>query len=424
MIITFLKFIYIVVTALAAPIVYFYLRFLSAKTPKYGVKAKELLGFVPKIDYEHPLWIHTVSVGESIGAIPLIKEIRDKNPNLKIVVTTSTTTSRQLYKNIGSNITHLYCPLDSTCAIKRFLKRVNPQGLVIMETELWPNILRETNKLNVPITIINARLSDRSFGRYKKINSYFKELIGNKISYICCQNLNDLNNFKSLGISEKKLATTGSLKFDIKTSNSFYERAQSYQEFFNNKLVFTVASTHEGEDLIVLNLYKKLKLKFNNLILLLIPRHPERFDSVYELACKENLKTQKRSDSKFDNDVEVIIGNTMGELPFYFLLSDLILMGGSMVDIGGHNPIEPIAYNKPTLTGPYIRNFNKIYKDLVKEQATKIIALEDLESQITELLQNSENRELLAKNGQQFLKANSGAQEKTYHILKDIYQLQ
>lgn len=410
---------YKIVTTLIAPLVIIFL-LIKGKKPKYGKRIVELLGFVPKKDYKHPLWFHTVSVGETMGALPLIKEFAKTYPQLQILVTTTTTTACALYCKLPTNITHLFAPLDSVCAVQRFIKIVQPRGLVIMETELWPNLLTKLHSLHIPIMLINARLSDQSCIKYQKLGKFFTETVGKNITHISCQTHKDAQNFAQLGFNPKKLSVSGSLKFDVSINQPNTHDILPQ----NNIPVLVVASTHDGEEQQVLDIFKNIKKDIKNLVLIIIPRHPERFNSVYKLCLENGLSTTRRSQNNFSfNNTDVFLGDSMGELPLYFKFATVVLMGGSLVDIGGHNPLEAIACKRAVVSGPYVRNFKQIYTDLQQHNATIVCPTNKLEDVIKHILLNKNEREVLIKNASTFLTENKGATQKTMLHIKSIMNL-
>lgn len=413
---------YKVTTTIIAPIIALF-QFCRRKKPPYGHRAWEFLGVVPKIDYHKPLWFHTVSVGESMGAIPLIRTLATENPSLNIVVTTATTTARELYRKMPENVTHLYVPLDSVCAVKRFINRVKPRGLIIMETELWPNLLSALHQKNIPCILINARLSQRSTARYHKLGALFTVAVGQHLTHICCQSKQDAANFASLNLAPQIIETTGSLKFDVKMDQQYQGESAQFTRLIKGRPVLAVASTHEGEEEQVLSIYQQIKKELPELLLIIIPRHPERFAHVFQLCRAKGFKTSRRSQNDLTPQSDILLGDSMGELPFYFGCATLVLMGGSLVDIGGHNPLEAIACNRPVVSGPFVRNFKKIYADLEKEEASLCIELDELPAKLLELLKDQELRNQMCHRATSFLEANSGATAKTLATIKKFIKL-
>jgi 3-deoxy-D-manno-octulosonic-acid transferase len=414
-----IKIIYLLFTLSLAPFIYLKMR-LGKSTPSYGKDAIQVLGFIPKKNYIHPVWFHTVSVGESMGAIPLIKEFAQRHPQLQIVVTSSTTTSKELYKPLSNIVTYLFAPLDSPCAVHRFVNRLKPSALIIMETELWPNLLSKLSYKNIPVIVINARLSNKSAKRYSVIKNCFNNYIGNHVTKILCQTVDDKNNFEKLGIDDNKLKITGFLKYDIKPNISQITMGKKLKEKILDKLVYVAASTHEGEDEILLEQYKEIHSKAPNTMLILIPRHPERFEAVTTLSKKMGFRTANKSLNNLDAYTDVLIGDSMGELPMYFSMSDLVFMGGSIANIGGHNPLEAIALGKVVVSGEIIYNFKQIYKELYSKDACILGNVNNLPNIIYNLLIDTKKREKIALNAYKILQENKGSTEKTLKIIEEV----
>ncbi len=412
-------------TALLAPVVSYWVQ--KKASVSYGDSGTQLLGKVPKIDYKNPVWFHTVSVGESQGAKPLILDFHKQYPEIPILVTTTTATGKEVYKNLDNVLCHLFAPLDSPLAVKRFLDATKPRLYVTMETELWPVLLQELNKRNIPVIVMNARLSDHSCKNYHYLGKVFKDLIGNRAARFICQTQGDCNNFKKLGVSDDQLSVSGSIKFDIMPDSEGIEKGRKWRSNIeacsskDRKFVLTVASTHQGEDEIILNCFTKLKQRFPELVMVLIPRHPERFSDVAKLLEASGFKVIRRSTSTdLTNDgslPDIILGDSMGETTSYFTMSDLVFMGGSLVDIGGHNPLEPASLDIPAVTGPYIRNFLKIYRNMEEQSATLVIPQENLEEKLAMLISDANLLKTMVTNSHKFMEMNRGAKERT---LKEI----
>ena len=405
-----LKCAYNLLTNIIAPLI-FIKKAIIKSNPPYGSRVKELAGNIPKKDYHNPIWFHTVSVGETQGAIPLIKKFHNLYPDISIVVTTTTTTSAELYKKLDY-VTHLYGTFDASFMVKKFTERLKPRALIIMETELWPNLLDNLSKQHVPVILMNARLSDKSASRYRKLGRAFDELISGKIVRFICQTEADKSNFASLGVTGDKLTVSGSLKYDIEIPENIHKTG-FFASIPDERPVLCVASTHDGEDEKVLSIFGKIKKKIPEILMIIVPRHPERFISVFNLAQKAGYKTANKTDGAIEKTTEIVIGNTMGEMTLYMGVSTIVLMAGSLTDIGGHNPLEAIAVNKPVITGASIRNFKKIYQELEKADATVVATEDNLADTIIDLLLSHEKRESMNHHAQKVLLNNRGAIDRT-----------
>jgi 3-deoxy-D-manno-octulosonic-acid transferase len=427
-------------TAILAPFFAMFIRFRS-RTP-YGTRWRELLGYVPETDYGSPVWFHTVSVGESMGAKPLIMEFRKTHPDIPVLVTTTTATGAAVYDSVRNMVTHLYAPLDSPLAVKRFLNRVNPRLYVTMETELWPVLLGELKKRGIPALVMNARLSDRSRDRYLRAGKLFPEAIGDRITRFICQTPADLANFAKLGIPDSRLAVSGSIKFDITPDTRAFEEGRALRKRLSERknpegssleespdrepLFLTVASTHRGEDPLALEMFREIRKTVPSLVLVLVPRHPERFQEVWDLIGESGFRRSRRT--QLENELkdpsfalpEVILGDSMQELYLYFGMADLTLMGGSLIDIGGHNPLEPAALGVPVVTGPFIRNFRKIFQEMAAKKASRVIPNETLARDLAALLRDPEELKKLGLAAREFIDENRGALQKTLEEINRI----
>ncbi len=293
------RWLYTLLLALAAPLLLFGLYRHKPNKPKFGKRWKEHFGSTPKLDGQNqPLWIHAVSVGESLAAIPLIKAIKEKTPDQVIVVTTTTSTGAEQIAKLGNLVEHRYMPIDFAFAVRGFLKAINPAKMLIIETELWPNTLATVHKANIPIIVVNARLSEKSQQNYAKVQPLFN-LIHPCLGKVLCQSQADADRFAKLGIPTNKLSVTGSIKFDIHISDGIgHQGAELRTLLGQQRQVWIAASTHRGEDEQVLDAHRQVLETHPNALLILVPRHPERFDSVFETVPNTRFRNSKAYTSK------------------------------------------------------------------------------------------------------------------------------
>ncbi|MEZ8371552.1 lipid IV(A) 3-deoxy-D-manno-octulosonic acid transferase [Vibrio splendidus] len=416
-----MKILYNILLALASPILLWSLYAKKQGKPSIGYRWKEHFGYTPLLKTQQPpIWIHAVSVGEVIAATPIIKTIKAHNPGQPILVTTTTTTGAEQVEKLGNLVEHRYMPIDFNFAVRRFLKSIRPKNMLIMETELWPNTLNTVANFGVPITVLNARLSEKSYRGYRKVQPIFN-LLSKHLSHVCCQYREDAERFINLGIAKDKVYVTGSVKFDIDTSEKTQRLGMELRSEFGQRPVWVAASTHKGEDEIILDAHRSLMRTLPNALLVLVPRHPERFNSVFELCNNLSFNTVKRTSSQsVTEETQVYLGDTMGEMLTLIGASDICFMGGSFLGskVGGHNLLEPAALAKPSLTGPSYYNFSDITKKLVKLGATEIVhSSDELTQRLEHLLIHPEQAQELGKYAKKFIEENSGSVPKTLKIV-------
>lgn len=345
--------------------------------PSVGARWKEHFGFTPPLETnESPIWIHAVSVGETLSVSPLIKKLKSQYPDQPIVITTTTPTGAEQAAKLQGIAEHRYMPFDFSFAIRGFLNALKPSQLLIMETELWPNTLHTVARSGIPITVINARLSERSYQRYAKVQPIFNMLAKN-LTRVLCQYPDDAQRFIRLGVAKEKIFVTGSIKFDIDIDQTTIQKGQQLRSNLGrNRPIWIAASTHQGEDEQVLAAHAEVLKEHPNALIILVPRHPERFNAVFEL-CKTQFISVRRTETEaeLDPEVQVYLGDTMGEMLVLMGAADICFMGGSLLGdkVGGHNMLEPAALGKPVLTGPSYYNFTDITEQLIKAEGLEVV---------------------------------------------------
>jgi len=391
--------------------------------PKFGPRWKEHFGATPTLleSTDAPIWIHAVSVGELLAVTPLIKRLKTDNPNQTILVTTTTSTGAAEAKKLGDLVEHRYMPLDFTFAVKRFLTVIKPKALFIMETELWPNTLHCCQQYNIPITVINARLSLRSANRYRKFPFIFNLLLKN-IDQVLAQTEQDALRFIGLGLKPQQVAITGSIKFDINVTELQLKQATTLRHSFNRSEVWIAASTHKGEDEQIIAAHKQLLKQKPHALLILVPRHPERFSSVKTLVEQCDLTVITRSSKKqIEATTQVYLGDSMGEMMVLLGSADICFIAGSLIGdkVGGHNLLEPAALEKPILNGPSYFNFKEITEQLVAQQACTICDnSSEIAAALVLLFNSDEQRQKQGSAALNFVLNNRGALQKTAQAMQ------
>ncbi|MGE4349462.1 MAG: lipid IV(A) 3-deoxy-D-manno-octulosonic acid transferase [Candidatus Berkiella sp.] len=419
------RWLYSLLITLLLPFIFLRLWLRGFSLPAYRLRWAERLGFVPFPPMDNLIWVHAVSVGEVISAIPLIKGLLLQHPTASLLVTTTTPTGSErvqvAFKDIlGKRIYHCYLPYDFPFAFNNFFSRLKTKLLIVMETELWPNLLHNCYRRNIPVVIINGRLSPVSVKRYRWLGTMMKEM-SRPIQKVAAQSEIDKKRFISLGFDAHKVSNTGNIKFDFELPAYLPQEGEKLRHLLGQeRFVWIAASTHEGEESAVLKVYQALKTQFPKVLLFLVPRHPDRFEKVASLCEDAGLHIKRRSKKQMpEPNTDVYLGDTMGELPLFYAASDLAFVGGSLQPIGGHNLLEPAALGLPVLTGPHLFNFVEISQKLVIAGGTVIVqdALA-LEQQLKILIADTHKRQELGQNAKAVVQNNKGALEKVLTLLK------
>jgi 3-deoxy-D-manno-octulosonic-acid transferase len=406
-----------------------YFLFQALAHRKYIDGLRERLGFLPTIEKQPVVWLHCVSVGETQAARPLVERLRKELPQVTLVVSTVTLTgqrlARDLFRTQADRV--FYFPFDWTWSVRRALKAVNPAVVLVMETELWPNFLRECKKREIPVALVNGRISRKSFGRYLKIKFFLRRVLA-CLSMAVMQSERDAERVRVLGMREDKVFIAGNLKFE---SSGYRDQNTDLKERFGlrDTPLVLAASTHAPEEKIVLESFLKLQ-GLLPLRLMLAPRHPERFNEVAELIQASGLSWARRTNDPAASDAmaSVILLDTIGELPAMYPLASVVFVGGSIVDRGGHNVLEPAAHGVAVITGAHTHNFHAIV-DLLNE-AQAIVQLPPVEGEeavmkLTEVLQRvlgeAEWRAEMARRAKALIVENQGAAERTMKLIAPLF---
>jgi 3-deoxy-D-manno-octulosonic-acid transferase len=395
------------------------------KQPDYRLRWKERFGRWPEVG-EKCFWVHAVSVGETIAAKNLIKQWQLNHPTIPVLVTTMTPTGSETVKKLfGDSVYHAYLPWDFASIQAKLVKRIQPRLLVIMETELWPNLIKACHENDVPVMVANARLSEKSKLGYQKLSSLTRPML-NRLTGIAAQHTPDANRFAELGIDDRKIQVTGSIKFDINVDKKTTAASNTLRQQMGLRPIWIAASTHEGEDEKLLRVHAKLKIKLPNALLILVPRHPERADRLAGLLYKEHFQFARRSQNEVPNtNHSVYLIDTLGEMMVFFDLAQAAVIGNTFNQGGGHNPIEPAALAKPVITGPSFFNFQTIIEAMRAEQSIVIVQDEDeLKNRLLGLLQSKDLRDTYGQRAYLFFQQQQGALKRLMTWIEDITELE
>ncbi|MEZ1320455.1 lipid IV(A) 3-deoxy-D-manno-octulosonic acid transferase [Pseudomonas fluorescens] len=400
---------------LGLPLVAIRLWLRARKAPAYARRIGERFSYGMPTLQPGGIWVHAVSVGESIAAAPMIRALLQRYPTLPITVTCMTPTGSERIQALFANeprIQHCYLPYDLPCAAARFLDRAQPKLAVIMETELWPNHIHQCAKRGIPVALANGRLSERSargYGRFSKLTAPMLA----EMSFFAIQTETEAQRFRNLGARPETVEVTGSIKFDLTIDPKLLQRAADLRGQWQalERPVWIAASTHEGEDEVVLDAHRRLLANHPDALLILVPRHPERFNSVFELCQREGFATVRRSTgANVDAQTSVLLGDTMGELLFLYALADSAFVGGSLVANGGHNLLEPAALAKPVISGPHLFNFLDIAAQLREAGAlAEVDDAEGLAVEVQRLFELPRDAQRMADAGLAVMRRNQGA---------------
>lgn len=422
-----MRFIYSFIFYLALPAIVLRLLWRSIKAPAYRQRCLERFGFFPRAMLKNrpAIWLHTVSVGETIAAKPLMTSLLKDYPQHVLIITTMTPTgSAQVCSLFAAQIAqgsilHSYIPYDVPDSVSRFLTRTNPQLAIFMETEVWPNILLACKKKNIATVLINARLSEKSFNGYQKLASLSSAAFSS-ISHIAAQTEADAQRVRQLaiGMQADAISVTGNIKSEISVSDALYQQAQILKANWSmngQKKIIIAASTHRGEDDIFLSAYQQLSQTIPNLLLVLVPRHPERFTDVKQLCAEQGFRVLSRSQGAVVEDAtQIIVGDTMGEMMLLYGVADIAVVGGSFIEHGGHNMLEPAAWGLPIISGNSVYNFAKISADMQAQNALLLVdGPSELLTQLDDLLTDTTRAALLGQQAKAYVDNNVGALDKT-----------
>jgi 3-deoxy-D-manno-octulosonic-acid transferase len=358
------------------------------------------------------IWVHAVSVGEVQAAVPLIRAISKRFPDHNMLVTTVTPTGAARVRAVfGDTVTHCYIPFEMPIAVDRFFESLNPELALIMETEIWPNLYQGCGVRDIPLILVSARISPRSVDSYRRFLPLFRNTLSHGI-IIAAQSEADADRFRSLGASPVRTWVTGNIKFDIELPPGLAQQGKEFrQRTFGDRPVWIAASTHDQEEQQVLSAHRRLLERYPDLLLVLVPRHPERFAAVGDMIDKEQLEKVRRTEQRScDASTRVFLGDTMGEVPLFYAASDVAFVGGSLVQIGGHNMLEPAALGLPVISGPHVYNAQDIADMFIELGACHIVHdSSELAVAVDQLLSSPADARERGNKAQEIVQRNRGA---------------
>jgi 3-deoxy-D-manno-octulosonic-acid transferase len=425
-----MRFAYTLFFYLLIPFILCRLLWRAIAAPAYAKRWAERFGFFPAhATHKKVVWLHTVSVGEFLAALPLIRRLQADDRVQLVITTTTPTGSERVRATLGDSVVHVYAPYDLPDVLARFLNRVKPSLYLIMETELWPNTLAACARRNIPTLLVNGRLSEKSARGYARFGALTKPMLQN-LSRAAIQNSTDAARFIALGLSDDKVIVTGNIKFDLSLSDDLRAQAGVLKSQLSNNgqhLVLIAASTHQGEDEIILDAFAQVRASSSDAarsaVLVLVPRHPERFERVGQLCASRGFNVARRGEHSWHSANDILLGNTMGELMLMFGASDIVFVGGSLVPNGGHNFIEPAAWGLPLISGEHLFNFAEVARLLTDAGAlTKVNSAQTLADAFIHLLENESLRRSTGAAGLQVALDNRGALDKTLVVIADYLQ--
>ena len=424
------RLIYELIVIILMPLIIVRLFIRGYKVPGYRKRIRERFGFFKFPDHfdsnRSTIWLHAVSVGEVLAAQPLVIELKKLYPQYQIFMTTMTPTgSDQASRLFSTEIFHSYLPYDSSLLLVRFINKMHPKLLIIMETEIWPNLLNIVSAHGTKILLANARLSEKSASGYSKFGGFSKKLL-NRIDRIGAQSKSDLERLIKLGAQPHKVAVTGSLKYHMDIRSIDEKSRRLFKELrVSPRKIITAASTREGEEEKLIISIRPVLQKFPKALFIIVPRHPERFDKVFSLVKKSGLNCMRRSlTSVVTDDTQVLIGDSLGEMPSYYGVSDIAFVGGSLVDTGCHNVLEPAALAIPILAGPSQFNFSEICSRLEKAGGLSTVRNEyDLSEAIIKLLFDKSKRLRMGEAAKKELLSNQNSLPALVNIVEELLSM-
>ena len=421
----FVRILYTLLFFLLQPLLLLRLYWRSIKAPAYRDGIGQRFGYYPQRAQQQCIWVHAVSVGETIASVPLVRQLAVLYPTLPIVVSTTTPTgAERVDALLGDLVSHVYAPYDLPGVMRRFVRHFQPRVLIIIETELWPNMIHYCHREGVPVVLANARLSEKSATGYQRVGRLVRPML-EQLSAVAVQTDIEAQRFISLGLPPQNVHVTGNIKFDMQLTEVDRKKALDWRKAWcSNRQSWIAASTHEGEDEIILQAHLALLRHYPDLLLILVPRHPERFGTAVELSRDAGLKPHRLSTgTALAADAGVVIGDTMGDLLGLFGAARIAFVGGSLVPRGGHNLLEPALWAMPVLSGPHVFNFQEI-ADLMQAAGALQISPDALalENAIVKMLQSPPYLQELGARAYSVVEQNRGSLQRLIDVIVGVGQ--
>ena len=417
------RFVYTATMYLLIPVILYRLAVRGLRYPEYFQRWQERFGFFDDPKIHDSIWVHAVSMGEVNAAMPLIDALMERYPDAPFVITTVTPTGSERVRRVyRERVFNVYLPYDLPASIRRFLDRVRPRLAVVMETEIWPNLFFECQARNIPLIVANARLSEKSFRGYGPVRPLAESALASA-RYVAAQSAVDAGRLRDLGAEPERLGIFGNLKYDMTVPAELQSQAHGMRAGWGaRRPVWIAASTHEGEEEAVLQAHEAVLKRFSDALLILVPRHPERFRPVIQESREAGFATRTRSENgTAASDTQCFVVDTLGELLRFYATADVAFVGGSLVPIGGHNILEPAALSVPVVVGPQTFNFVEITASLIDAGAALRIAdAGELGATVIELLTDAPKRKRLGTAARAAFEREQGGVLRTLEIVEKV----
>jgi 3-deoxy-D-manno-octulosonic-acid transferase len=405
-----MRIVYSAIFYLIIPLVLARLYWRGFKTPHHRLRWNERFALYSEQYPQNVIWFHAVSVGEVEALFPLVKQVQTQHPTIPILITTMTPTGSARVKAVlGESVSHVYVPYDLPDAVYRFMTCFKPRLAVMIETELWPNLFAHCGKNAIPLYIVNARIAAKSVANYQKMSTLIHPALA-QVDLIATQTEDDAERFIAIGAIKDRVKNMGNIKFDVEIAQETIEQGLRLKtELFNSRFVWLIASTHKDEEAIFLELYPLIKTKIPELLLVIVPRHQQRFTEVKKLCEAQFATVMRTSNAVVNAQTDIYVVDSIGELKMFYATADIAFVGGSMVAAGGHNILEAAAVGVPVLFGPFMSNFKDIAEGVLKQQAAiQCQTIEDIEQAVLSLYQQPDYRAELIAKGKAFIRDNQG----------------